>query len=521
MKRAQLCLWFVDRPTRLLVIVLILALCFRLWGVGFGLPYLYHPDEPGNVIIAQNIFKTGDLNPHYFNYPSLFFYLHALAYVIYFAFGRLIGIFRVPTDVPFPQVITMGCGMTPMPNTFLMGRLLAALFGVATVFLAYHIGWRLFNSKPVGLLASLMLAISPTHVSNSQLITPDGFLVFFTLLSFLGSVGVLREGKSHDYVLAGLGAGLAASTKYNGALILVSLIAAHFLRYGWSGFKKYSLYTSMGLSAAAFLLTTPCALLDWEAFRAGIQFEARHYATGHAGMEGNTLRWYLSYLLTIEGPMTLLAILQFIRGFSVRSKNTLALSIFPVTYFAFINHLVVRNDRTLLPLIPFLLILAAHFTFEAFNRVCYSFPRRLTFFRTTFIILISLTLIVPLYRTIQSNLRRCTVDSRETARVWIEDNLPPGAKIAAEAYSPFIDPQRFLVRGIPKITDFPLTWYIREQFDYLVFAEGMFGRFYREPQRYAKEISEYEVFFHNLKAVRIFKDGGYEVRIYQLSSISK
>ncbi len=78
-----------------------------------------------------------------------------------------------------------------------------------------------------------------------------------------------------------------------------------------------------------------------------------------------------------------------------------------------------------------------------------------------------------------------------------------------------------MVRSVPKIPDFPLAWYVNEQFDYLVFAEGMFGRFYREPQRYAKEISEYEVFFSNLELVRIFKDGGYEVRIYQLSSSSK
>ncbi len=286
-----------------------------------------------------------------------------------------------------------------------MGRLLTVLFGVATVFLVYHIGWRLLGSKQVGLLASLMLAISPTHVSHSQLITPDAFLVFFLLLSFLGSVGVLKEGRSRDYVLAGLGAGLAASTKYNGALILVSLIAAHSIRYGRSGSKRGSLYLGIGLSVAAFLLTTPFALLDWEAFRTGAQFELRHYATGHAGMEGNTLKWYISYLLTIEGPVAFLAILESIRGFSARSKNTLALSIFPVTYFVFINRFVVRNDRTLLPLIPFLFLLAAHFIVKAFNKIRYSFLRAPLFFIAAFIILISLILAFPLYRAIQGYTR--------------------------------------------------------------------------------------------------------------------
>jgi hypothetical protein len=86
----------------LLVGVTLAAFLLRLWGINFGLPYLYHPDEPGYVTIAQNIFKTGDLNPHFFNYPSLFFYLNALAYMPYYLAGRLAGAFSSPADIAAP-----------------------------------------------------------------------------------------------------------------------------------------------------------------------------------------------------------------------------------------------------------------------------------------------------------------------------------------------------------------------------------------------------------------------------------
>ena len=69
----------------------IIALCLRLWAIDFGLPYLYHPDEVNKITIAQNIFKTGDLNPHYFSKPTLFIYLNAAAYVPYYLTGKTLG----------------------------------------------------------------------------------------------------------------------------------------------------------------------------------------------------------------------------------------------------------------------------------------------------------------------------------------------------------------------------------------------------------------------------------------------
>ena len=35
--------------------------------------------------------KSGDPNPHDFIYPSLYYYVNALIYLVYYSFGRLFG----------------------------------------------------------------------------------------------------------------------------------------------------------------------------------------------------------------------------------------------------------------------------------------------------------------------------------------------------------------------------------------------------------------------------------------------
>ncbi len=55
-------------------VILAVAAALRLWGVTWGLPHAYHPDE-GSILIHALGFGTGDLNPHWFRWPSLFMYI--------------------------------------------------------------------------------------------------------------------------------------------------------------------------------------------------------------------------------------------------------------------------------------------------------------------------------------------------------------------------------------------------------------------------------------------------------------
>ncbi len=508
----------VTTERALLAVILLLAALLRGWALAYDLPYIYHPDEPVYIAISQRIFVTGDLNPHFFNYPSLFFYINALAYVPFFILGKLAGILHSRADILGPVSLAMGVTQAQMAGAVLLGRVVTACFGVGTVGLVHLAGKRISGKAAVGLLAALAVAVSPANVSHSRLITPDTFVTFFVAAALLASVLVYQQGKTWQYILAGICVGLAASSKYNGGLVLLPLLLAHALRHGRAALRQPGLYLALFFCGAGFLAATPFAILDPSKFLTDLSFEAQHYATGHAGMEGEALLWYLSYAWNSAGLLYLLAVVGIPYGFRSHLKETCLLSTFPVVYFALISTMAVRNDRTFLPLTPALFLLAAWFLvdldlFGKLKTASGSGARRL--FVAALASLAVVALAQPLLRTVADTTRLVTVDSRETARVWIAGNLPSGTRIAIESYAPFVDPSRFTVRGGIRLIDHEPEWYVEQGFDYLVASEGMYGRYYREPQKYGAEISKYDSLFRRFSLVIAFSDGGIEVRVYR------
>ncbi|MDB4698654.1 hypothetical protein OAF45_00760, partial [Candidatus Latescibacteria bacterium] len=72
------------RAAWLLAAILLVGLALRVWGLAFGLPNIScRPDESTLVHRALAI-GAGDPNPHFFNYPSLHFYLLAAVYGAYY-----------------------------------------------------------------------------------------------------------------------------------------------------------------------------------------------------------------------------------------------------------------------------------------------------------------------------------------------------------------------------------------------------------------------------------------------------
>jgi asparagine N-glycosylation enzyme membrane subunit Stt3 len=204
-------------------------------------------------------------------------------------------------------------------------------------------------------------------------------------------------------------------------------------------------------------------------------------------------------------------------GLLHRSKPIVLVLSFPVVYFVFISRYVVRNERTILPLTPFLFLLAAIALVLLLDRLRMErndVARKLALVAWSAILAVAL--LAPAAWAVRATINLTRVNSRETARVWVDANLSPGSVVAIEAYSPFVDPARFKVQGFSQITENPPDWYAEQGFDYLVFGEGMYGRFYADPERYAKQIAQYNAFFERFPLVRLFRDGGYEVRVYEV-----
>jgi len=79
----------------------------RFWGINFGLPHTEcRPDESIITGIAFGFF-SGDFNPHFFSYPTLYIYvLHGL-YFLYYSIGKLFlySIFLKVTKKKTPSTI--------------------------------------------------------------------------------------------------------------------------------------------------------------------------------------------------------------------------------------------------------------------------------------------------------------------------------------------------------------------------------------------------------------------------------
>jgi 4-amino-4-deoxy-L-arabinose transferase-like glycosyltransferase len=487
-----------------------LALGMRIWGLGFDLPILYHRDEARYVTIPLQIIKTGDYNPHFFNYPTLFFYLLATVYVVYFLFMASRGQVGNLDGLVLPdQVLQNVVGKATMPSQFLVGRGVVALTGTLTVLLVYWLTRKEFGRR-AALIAALWLCFSPTHIRNSHFIAPDVTMTLLAMASFAFSYLVFCEGRTRDYVLAGLLAGLAVSTKYNAYAILVPLVAAHILRESGEPLLDANILLGFLGCAAGFLVGTPYALRDLPTFLNGVAFEMRHYATqGDPGTEGqNALVWYARYLIRTEGAIPFLAGAEVLRSRVARSRRTLLFLSFPVSYMLLVSLYVVKNDRMVLAVIPFLCIFGA----VLLDRLIQMLEARVTrrpvnaLVGALAAIVVLSTAAWPAWQSVQIDRRFVQDDVRTQVSQWLVAELPEGSRIAGEYYSPLLLEGPLQFRWLDRAIDLPIAWY-QENTDYLVLVENRFGGFYLDPARYPKEIAAYQAISSQFTLVREFHGG--------------
>jgi 4-amino-4-deoxy-L-arabinose transferase-like glycosyltransferase len=503
------------RATWLISAILILGLGLRLWGINFGLPFMYHPDEGVPVRIALRFVQTGNLNPEFFHWPSLLFHLNALAYGAFYLGGWLTGRFTHPTDLGYPDYEMMAVGRANLPEIFLIGRGLAAVIGALAIVLVFLIAraWR--GKRVAAIIAAIFLAVEATSIKHSHFIRPDILAIFCALIATWFAIKVADDPRLKNYALAGIGIGLTAASKYNAALIFVALVAAHLLRFGWRGIARKEIYIAGGISVATFLLLDPYVILDWQRFtKMGPGDDLNIYSTGHPGAEGDSFQWYVGFLFGALGWLVPLALAEAAWVLRARDRKGIALLAFPVVYFIFICQFTVHYDTTILPIVPFVLIFAAQFL----ARACEFLARRLSARRGALTALLAIVVAISsapsLSAAIAADARLVQPDGREQAREWIHANLPRGARVALEAYSPYLERDQFLVDGFYGIQDHAPEWYSANGYEYLIFNQGVYARYFADPARYANEVNRYNALFARFNPVARFDQNAFEVRLY-------
>jgi len=262
----------------ILIIILISSAVVRYWGIGFGLPNINcRPDE--SIIVRTALrFGTGDLNPHFFNYPSLYMYVIFAIYGFYFTAGRILGIYRDRID--FLTEYTLDPS-----NFYLIDRLFTALLGTVSVFILYKIVRSLFDKK-TALLSSAFLGFAYLHVRDSHFGVTDIPMTFLILCSILFISKSRNISLLKNYVIAGIFAGLAAATKYGGILLFVPMILTHYFiikdenSANINSFFDKRLVSFMLTIFMFFIIGSPYILLDFDQFSIDFLSESDHFSSG-------------------------------------------------------------------------------------------------------------------------------------------------------------------------------------------------------------------------------------------------
>lgn len=403
--------------------LLLATFILRVWGVDHGMPYAYNADENAHFVPkAIGLFGHG-WNPGYFVNPPAYTYLLHIVFDVWF--GGREGVARQfaanPTEV------------------FVVARVTAAVCGTLAVWLLYLAGKRLFDRR-VGLLAAALLGVAFLPTFYSHLALNDVPTLAPICLALWGAGGVLRYGRLGDYMLAGLGLGLACATKYTGGIVLLPILgatAAQFLAPDGHRPAIRGLVVAGAATIVAFVLANPYAVLDWDAFMDGLnhQTTVADDALGKLGLtEENGVKYYLWTLTWGLGYIPALAALAGAIALARDERRLVAvLAPAPILFILFMGSQERFFGRWLMPVFPIVCLLAAYFVLE----VAYSASRRRRMWRPTFVTIAVLALCG---QGVISSLHIAQVlardDTRNLAREWFVENVPPRTKVVVEPVVP-------------------------------------------------------------------------------------
>ncbi len=338
-----------------------LGIIYIFLAVYGGVPY-YHQDQEAVVGTAlQTIQQKG--YTHFFLYPSLIIYINTICYALLFCLLYLFGMVHTASDF----ALLYGSGRLPLFHTsFLgLGHLITVAFGLIGMVSTYLMTHKLTANKAISFIAAFLLITSLLWISNSHFATVDiplaSLLSLFALLVLhVGEKGMVPQKK--EVMILGIVLGLIASTKYNGAIVILPLVLSLIFVYRHCLRRMVSHIALLGgTSLLVFLLTNPFTLVDFNQFIRTFLFQI---SVGKIGFYGYTTMNGFVYHITHTLPVgygtisLLLGLLGIV--WLVRSNAKIGTKIFfissLVSFYFSVALTKASFQRYMLPLAPILAV---------------------------------------------------------------------------------------------------------------------------------------------------------------------
>ena len=426
---------FISRHERWIPIVLgLIFAAVTIPGIAWGAPDIRNPDE---IVMRVNQAFSGNFSffdQQNFDYPSLPKYvMYGIGYVVY----------RI--------------GLTKT-DFVIAARLMSVLLGVCVVMMTYGITRRLGAKPYASILAGSIVLLSSVMTSNARFAHNDLYLTFFAVLVVYFSIRY-RESEQRLWLYAAFfSVGLAASSKYNGVILI--LIPLALVGFKFIPIRKISLpnieilFIGLILTFGGYVLGTPTALL-WMAFYLKRMIPA-FFRNGVYGHLPDTPIGFIGQWQTFFYAAGILVFLAFLTAFAwfairlvrvtlrrgnIRSDKLDLVSIVLFAVVVFDIPLWFAYDyppRLFLPLIPLLSILVGMFVQEIMDRVIQPRMR----WARWLVGLVGFSIILTSFLSVISVMLLFINDARNDAGAFLK-TLPPGASIEFTLYPPHIEENNF------------------------------------------------------------------------------
>lgn len=379
-----------------------------VWSLDFGLPYLFRPDEEVMIGRSVHIVLDGSLDPLFYNYPPLAFYLFSGAVA---AAGLVPGHPLGPATQVDPTA------------AYLAGRALSALSFAASVAFVFATGSALFG-RAGGFAAAICLALGPLAVREAHFATIDG--IAMALVAAATWAG-LRAQRRRGLLLAGVLSGLAAATRYTSGLVVVVplVVALYAAEDRPARVGAVAAGSAVPFAAVMALGGHPVEYLQGLLFLGGRASQDYGTPIGLVYHPTVSLPYGLgfgAYALTLAG-----AVLALVR----RRPADVALLAYLAASMLVIGFSHEVFWRYLLPLLPALCLLAGGLV-----RLAPAAPRRWALLAAV------LLLQAPsVYASVTTDRLLGAEDTRRQAAEWLLAHAPPGSEVRVPSYwsQPFYD----------------------------------------------------------------------------------
>ena len=450
------------------------SIAIRLISLKHGFPLLTHPDESVIVDLVFKMTSARTLNPGNFNRPNQilytvnFFYLNILSYI---RFGENMGL-------AFPKHYL---------SFYAYARFLIAIIGSLIPIVVYKIGNE-FRPK-FGWLAALVFALYPSYLMHSVFVTPDIPITLFTLLVMYFTIRYLNRQEEKSIYIAVVFAAINTAEKYPGLIslmIVFSGIILNTLDESQLDLKKalvpifIKTLKITGVFIGTLFIVAPFLFIEYEAVIEALIRESRttHLGADNLGWGGNLL-FYIRSFYSWTNVLSILFIGIGIYAFIKWKKKSHFILLYGVFYWILLSALSLHWERWALPMYITPLFFIA-------IGMCFLLVKTKEKTKTQWFSIFTIVIffILQFVATLHTSIRMSFVDTRVVALQFSREKGISPENSLFEGYTPFMSQH--------PITIFNEYAEVSSEIEYVILSSSMFGRFYREPDRYNQEILIYE-----------------------------